>query len=185
MSRKSFGFEWSSNAVDLARVNHWRAQRMRSTMKASTEANANLMLDAAREASSLSDHSLQDLARIGHPYARRRPFPPHPPWLIHTQRGNFLKRWYARTFQRGDDFGFELGNTARTRNGRTLLPLLEGGTKKMIPRPILSQWLNPAHRKSQFVRKMELNNRRAYQAAVALHGAAATSRAGAYLRKLG
>ena len=182
--KKSFGFEWSSNAGELARRNHWRAQRVRSTMQASAKHNADLMLAKAREYSSLTDHSLADLRAMGHPYAKRRPNPPHAPYLIHKQRGNFNRRWYAKTFRRGDDFGFELGNTARTSKGRALLPLLQSGTKKMIPRPILTE-LNPPHRKSDVVREMELNTRRAYHAAVALHGAAATSRAGAYLSKLG
>lgn len=184
MARKTFGFEWSNNAAELARRNHWRAQRVRDTMKASTQHNADLMLAEARKLSSLTDHSLRDLARMGHPYARRAPNPPHAPYLIHKQRGNFNKRWYAKVFHRGDDFGFELGNTARTRSGKALLPLLQGGTNKMIPRPILTE-LNHPHRKSNIVREMELNTRRAYRAAVALHGAAATSRAGAYLSKLG
>jgi len=183
--RKSFGFEWTSNATDLARANHWRAQRVRDTHKASMEHNAAYILAAAQEASGLTDHSLAQLAAMGHPYAKRAPNPPHPPYLIHTQRGNFKARWYARVKRSGDDFTIEVGNTARTRNGLTLLPLLEKGTKKMIPRPILSQWLMPTHRRSQFVDEMALNNRRAYRSAVALHGAAATSRAGAYLGKLG
>jgi len=182
--KKSFGFEWSTNATDLARRNHWRAQRVRDTLKASVAHNAEVMLAEARKLSGLTDHSLADLARMGHPYAKRRPNPPHPPYMIHKQRGNFYKRWYAKQFRRGDDFGFELGNTARTSRGRALLPLLQNGTRKMIPRPILTQ-LNPWYTKSNVVREMELNTRRAYRAAVALHGAAATSRAGSYLSKLG
>lgn len=184
MARKTFGFDWSDNAQDIARRNHWRAERLRATMKASTQHNADRMLEEARKLSGLTDHSLADLRRMGHPYAKRAPNPPHNPYLIHKQRGNFQKRWYAKVFHRGDDYGFELGNTARTRNGLALLPLLQNGTRKMIPRPILTE-LNPPHRKSNVVREMELNTRRAYRAAVALHGAAATSRAGAYLSKLG
>lgn len=181
---RGLGVEWSNNAVDLARRNHWRAQRVRDTLKASTKHNGDIMLAAAQELSSLTDHSLADLAAMGHPYAVRAPNPPHPPYQIHSQRGNFRRRWYVKTFRRGDDFGFELGNTARTRNGKALLPLLEYGTSKMIPRPILTE-LNPPHKTNKLQREMALNTRRGYRSAVALHGAAATSRAGAYLSRLG
>ena len=47
---------------------------------------------------SLTDHSLEDLARLGHPYARRHG--PEgagihqPPWLVHKQSGKLLKSRY-------------------------------------------------------------------------------------------
>jgi hypothetical protein len=177
--------EITTNAADLARTNHWRAQRMRDTLKAAQDVNAALLLDAAQVMSGLTDHSLADLAAMGHPYSRRRPNPPHPPHLIHRQRGVFYRNWRSVVKRTGDDFTVTLLN--RSRVGRwSLLALLQHGTDKMIPRPILSNVVTSPTigAPNRLERTMALNNRRAYQAAMGLHGAAATSRAGKYLRGL-
>lgn len=47
-----------------------------------------LMYDKCREFTSLTDHTLADLARLGHPYARRwAPHTLHPDYLVHIQTG--------------------------------------------------------------------------------------------------
>lgn len=168
---KSLSME--TNAADLARRNHWRAQRVRTTLHEANKLNAKLLKQKAREDSSLTDHSLADLARMGHPYAKRAPNPPHPPYMVHRQTGKYIAGFFSRTGQRGDTWFIEFGN-----NADPVTTWLEGGTKKMIPRRTV------AHTLDVMRRELQLNNRRAYQSAIGLHGAAAASRARAYLRGL-
>lgn len=162
-----------TNAADLARQNHWRAQRVRTTLHEANKLNAKLLKQKARENASLTDHSLRDLARMGHPYAKRAPNPPHPPWLIHKQTGKYLAGFYSRTGRRGETWFIEFGNNAEPVAG-----YLEDGTTKMIARYPVFQVL------AEMRSTLQLNNRRAYQSAIGLHGAAAASRARAYLRGL-
>ena len=45
---------------------------------------------AARKLIGASDHSLADLAMMGHPYARRNPHSPHADPIVHVQTGRYL-----------------------------------------------------------------------------------------------
>lgn len=67
--------------------------------------NLNKTADAVQkrmiENVSLTDHTMEDLARLGHPYSRRNPRPPHtPPWLVHIRSGD-LKRSIKRSKIKG------------------------------------------------------------------------------------
>lgn len=116
-----------------------------------------LALKLARQYSSLSDHSLADLARMGHPYATRHQAAremgglrskghpwrvmspiakaglPHAAYLIHDQDGTFLRNW-TKTVRRSPD-----GASGYIANATSYAAFLEGGTSKMIARPILTQ----------------------------------------------
>lgn len=162
-----------TNAKDLAAAYHYRAQRMRTTMRESNKHNARMLKRKAREYSGLTCHSLADLRRMGHPYATRAPNPPHPAYMIHIQSGGFRAKWYARTRVRGDDYILEFGNASGE-----LAEWLERGTTKMIPRPIMATII----RETQD--EMQMTHRRAYRAALGLHGAAARSRTRKYLSGL-
>jgi len=50
-----------------------------------------LLYERMLENASLTCHTLLDLRRMGHPYAKRAPQNIHqPPWLVHLQTGKFL-----------------------------------------------------------------------------------------------
>lgn len=176
---RTYSVAMETNAKDMARQYHWRAERVRMTLQAAAKTNGELLVNRARALSSFNCHTLRHLRRMGHPYAVRDPRPPHPPYMIHSQSGRFRDRWQSDVVARGDNVEVRLVNRTRTRNkGLALLGLLEEGTTKMIPRPIMAEVVR------QLTDEMQLNNRRAYRAAVTggnLHGAAARSRAGAYL----
>lgn len=84
-------------------------------------------------------YSSARLARMGHPYATRRPNPPMHPAIINRQRGVFWRSWRRDLGQwRGGtliSFVFNIDPKAR---------LLMHGTRKMIARPIkpvLEGWI--------------------------------------------
>lgn len=174
---KTYRVAYTINAKDFAREYHWRAERARMTLQSAAQYNAALLVAKAQEFSSSDCHTLADLRRMGHPYAKRAPNPPHPIYMIHKQRGRFFAAWYSKVVNTPDGVQVILGNTARVR-GWSLLGLLDKGTKLMIARLIMPYTLAAVRK------EMELNNRRAYRSAVGLHGAAARSRASAYLAGL-
>jgi len=165
-------FDMETNATDMARLQHWRKARLRTTLRESNKFNAKLLKKKALEYSNLRCHSLADLARMGHPYAERDPAPPHWPYLIHVQSGEFRSKWFSRTKVRGDDYLLEFGNSSYKADW------LEHGTTKMIPRPIMRTIIR------EMEDELKLNNRRAYRSALGLHGAAARSRVRKYLSGL-
>jgi hypothetical protein len=179
---KTYRLGFRSNAKDMARQYHWRQARVRMTLQAAAQVNGEILVRRAVALSSFTCHTLGDLRRMGYPYAVREPRPPHPPYMIHSQSGGFRSKWASRTRAQGDNIDVLLSNAARTKGrGLALMALLVDGTKTMIPRPIIAEVAR------QCADEMQLNNRRAYRAAVAggnLHGAAARSKAGAYLRGL-
>lgn len=166
-------FEMETNAVQMAREQHWRANRLRVTLRESNQHNARALKRKAREYSGLRCHSLADLAAMGHPYSRKYPRPPHPSHLIHVQSGGFIAKWFARTKVVGDDYRLEFGNASGALAG-----WLEHGTRKMIPRPIMRVIIQ------EMRYELQVNNRRAYRSALGLHGAAARSRTRKFLAGL-
>lgn len=167
-------FDVTTNAAELARQNHWRASRVLTTLHEAAKHNARLLKRFARQISGLTCHSLEDLRRMGHPYAKQRPRPPHPVYEIHTHSGGYRRGWFARTKMHNGDSVIEFGNSAEPIAG-----WLEDGTRKMIARgPVRYTVLHNTD-------EMQLNNRRAYRSALGLHGAAAASRSAKYLKTLG
>lgn len=87
-----------------------------------------------REDASLQDHSLDDLAALGHPYSRRFGSDTlHADYLLHQQSGTWLSM-LTRAVQ-------DLGNKieGRVTAGAWYAFLLEYGTVFMRPRPIIAQ----------------------------------------------
>lgn len=95
---------------------------------------ANKAKEFCAELLSEDDHSLQDLARMGHPYAVRRPANPHdPPETVHQQTGALLAGLTA-TPPRGNAQGV----TAKVFNREKELDgWIQRGTSKMIARPYM------------------------------------------------
>lgn len=63
--------------------------RLASTnSRRNVEAMTRYLWQKTRANADLTDHTLQDLQRMGHPYARSAPVPIHSPsWLVHKQTG--------------------------------------------------------------------------------------------------
>jgi hypothetical protein len=111
-----------------------------------TESNVRRVLakrieEEAVEGSSLSDHTLKDLARLGHPYAKRLPkgSAPHPDYLIHHQTAAtglaFVDAFRSEITAEGGR-----GIVYRLRNLSYFWPYLKEGTRVMRRRP-LHEWL--------------------------------------------
>jgi len=119
-------------------------KKFRNEIRKFTAANVRAIIrdrleEEAVEASSLSDHTLEDLAAMGHPYRRRLPVDtgPHEDHFIHRQtEGNvgFVDSFVSQVYRRGDGVFFKLRNTAPH------WPFLKHGTSKMRARP-LHRWL--------------------------------------------
>lgn len=120
-------------------------KKFKNEFRKMTAANVRAVLqrrleEEAVEASSLSDHTLEDLAAMGHPYRRRMPINtgPHEDHFIHRQtEGNvgFVDSFVSRVYRRGDSVFFKLRNTAPHWKH------LKYGTSKMRARP-LHRWLS-------------------------------------------
>lgn len=124
------------------------AQAVRIVQKvvlAFTEENVRKILrdrleEEAVEGSSLSDHTLEDLAAMGHPYRRRFPKDtgPHEDHFIHRQTEGgvgFVDSFVSEVRRKGSDaVEFKLRNTAPH------WQYLKHGTDKMRARP-LHEWL--------------------------------------------
>ncbi len=90
---------------------------------------------ASRDIISLGDHSLKDLAKMGHPYAVRDPHNPHSPGeSVHTQRGDYL-RALTVTRPQGNVQGIVEGKVSIEGDMKERDRWIQQGTKKMIARP--------------------------------------------------
>jgi hypothetical protein len=150
-----------------------RVQRMSKLVPevayAVADAESRLVFESVKHYSSLTDHSLKLLATMGHPYATAHPFPPHAPYLIHRQgSGGFWSAW-GRSLSRSHD-----GATATVYNRTPYAGYLQGGTKYMIARPILTQAVADA--KAQHSRIYSKVRR------IMLHGAQAPTMAQVFSR---
>ena len=85
----------------------------------------------------LTDHSLRDLAAMGHPYARQRPQMIHSPeYLVHKQSGDLLSSFYSDDIENysGKSVAHVAGvNEAVAPHARYVVM----GTSKMVPRNFL------------------------------------------------
>lgn len=106
-----------------------------------TMAGVAIILDnKITENMSLSDHSLPQLAKMGHPYSARRPQELHSPnFQVHRQSGNLLDSKQAGSGGASIEDGV-LKATAFVMldvGQAEYAPYVVYGTSKMIPRPVL------------------------------------------------
>lgn len=68
-------------------------ERKKEQLMSSMQAAGDVLLNAVKEKISFNCHSLADLRRMGHPYAKRFPMDsgPHEDQFVHTQSGALLK----------------------------------------------------------------------------------------------
>ena len=120
------------NAKRVALTMRRVSQRFPEVMQEILMQEGEDLLEAAQWMSSLSDHTQADLDKMGNPYARAHPAPPHDPAIIHTQSGRYLKGWRIAKSRNAD------GGTVTLHNRTPWARYLERGSKTMIPRPLLA-----------------------------------------------
>lgn len=111
----------------------------RDTAASSAERAADELLEKMKENASLTDHTLADLRRMGHPYAKRQPAPPHDPyWLVHKQSGDLydaIEKTPVQSNPGKNKFFVEVGaDEAKARHARWVIM----GTPKMISRDFVT-----------------------------------------------
>lgn len=113
-------------------ANHMRD--MRAAMTVATDRSAERLLEEMKFLAARIDHDLEDLRRMGHPYAKGKPQgQPHPDWLVHIQSGELqggLRRLPAAIS--GQQIEAQILSEAK----HTWYLLL--GTRKMRPRDFVS-----------------------------------------------
>lgn len=101
---------------------------------AALDAAAQVLLEQARKEMSLTDHSLQDLARLDHPYAQRHGrirIHTSRPWRVHKRSGRFLNALSDRAGEDAEGLYHEVYFDLTTApHARDVLQ----GTSKMLPR---------------------------------------------------
>ena len=110
-------------------------QRIRRNQRRSLRRAAQILFDKIKENASLTDHTLKDLEKLGHPYAVRAPQEIHTPnTLVHTQSGNLVDAIYMSTENRRIVVGVD----------EEIAPYVKfviEGTAFMIPRDFVRQSL--------------------------------------------
>lgn len=96
--------------------------------------NAKLVMEKAKQFSNQRFFSLQQLRKMGHPYAKRDPRPPVKAHIINRQSGTFYASWQMRVLKNSEGIYASVYNSAPW--ARYMV-----GTKKMIARPILDEAL--------------------------------------------
>ena len=109
-------------------------KQMQEAMAVATDHAATVVWEAMLQETALTDHSLQELKKLGHPYSQNKAAGNlHPDWLIHYQKGDLqdgLKR--GSVVQYRDSV--EVGITSASDHTWYLLL----GTRRMRPRDFVS-----------------------------------------------
>ncbi len=103
-------------------------------LKSKLEKAAEVLQEKMKENASLTDHTLKDLAAMGHPYSLSNPANPHdPPYLIHEQTGTLKDN--IEITSSPQKFRVTVGVDEDKVH---YIPYLIYGTSKMIARDFLS-----------------------------------------------
>ncbi len=102
--------------------------------KARLEEAAQILHNKIVENATLVDHTLKDLAKLGHPYSVKNPNNPHSPeYLIHEQTGNLKGNIEIARSEKG----FKISVGVDSVKVPYIAPLILG-TARMIPRDFLT-----------------------------------------------
>jgi hypothetical protein len=121
----------------------WVRKRVGKALTKTTEE----LRQGVSENISLTDHSLFDLAQMGHPYAVRNYRPPHSPeYLIHEQSGNFKSALFKK-IQIHEKMGalggdIMVGIVGFDENACPHARFVIMGTSKMVSRDVLTETMN-------------------------------------------
>lgn len=124
------------------------------------EAVATLIHDAVYENISLTDHSLQDLADLGHPYSRRGGGGLHSPdFQVHTQSGKLLSGLF-KAVEHAEVVGGRLVASASIgiRDNVEYAIHVIVGTSRMVPRDFLVGTLGQKSKESLDILKRSLKS---------------------------
>jgi len=113
--------KWKKNLKE--QVRSWLRQSAEITKRAITE-----KID-------LTCHDLETLRRMGHPYSRTNPRPPHDPSYVHIQSGQLKDNLETYEGERDDILFVRVGIEEEK---VPYLPHLIHGTRRMIARDFLS-----------------------------------------------
>lgn len=96
----------ANDLAELGAFYRTYVNRLRREMEAAVEDVAEDLLATVRDLTSLTDHTLADLARLDHPYAQRHAAgtAPHPDYEVHRQSGQLqdsLRVEHAGTWRGG------------------------------------------------------------------------------------
>jgi hypothetical protein len=131
-------FSMTSNAAELAARWQARAQSVPRELRKAAWEHGKVITEQAKEFSSLTDHTLRQLAtyykrKPRGAYSRRRPADrPHPDFQIHKQSGAFYGAWGFGVTVAGGRFVATVRN--RARHARYMR-----GTRRMRERPVLKE----------------------------------------------
>lgn len=104
MGTASMQIQMGSVKATLIALDHSTAD-IESAARAALQAGAQVLLTHARRVLSLNDHTLRDLARMDHPYARRHGkilIHKGTPWKVHRQSGALLRSLKDAAYDVGD-----------------------------------------------------------------------------------
>jgi hypothetical protein len=108
-----------------------QAQVRQNFEKVVRDVLAKHIMDLAIKNTSLTDHTLKDLAALDHPYARRHPENSlHDDRKLHRQSGTLQTEFRDSTVRVGDRILYTLRNAAH------YWPFLRDGTETMRPRSL-------------------------------------------------
>lgn len=145
----------TTNAGELAARIRVRGTKYLREIRRANEDNANLVMRKARQFTAQRFFSLAQLRAMGHPYAKRNPFPPVRPHILNRQNGLLHRSWLVRVRRYGDGSTASVVNTAPYAKYMTA-----EGTTKMIGRPVLDEAL--ARTQPERARNMRNARRRGY-----------------------
>lgn len=125
----------ASNADKCALTIEVAAQRVPDRVVEALKDNAKLIFQKSKQFTQRRFHSLEDLRKMGHPYAKRHPHPPIQPHIINRQTGNLHRNWRWNWSRTPD------GAVATVFNNAFNAPFMrdERGTLTMIARPVRAE----------------------------------------------
>jgi len=147
----------TTNAGNLAVRQRARSALYIEEVEKACRQNAEVVKKKAQQFSQRRFFSLEDLRRMGHPYAVRAPHPPVAAHILSRQSGKLYGMWKVSVVKTDPN------RVVYTVYNRAPYAKYMMGTTKMIPRPILDEALTRT--KDERARNIKRARDRAYQRA--------------------
>ena len=119
----------TGSPAQIARILEQRAAALQPRLVRAETASAMDGFNAGRKASGVEHFTLGELARMGHPYSKRRPRPPMFAGIISRHRGLFYAAWETTTLNGAYRIVSKIRN-------RSAVAKFMRGTSRMIARPV-------------------------------------------------
>jgi len=113
------------------------SKNVKKALEEGIQEAADILEDKIIDNASLTDHSLKDLEKLGHPYARTDPQRIHSPeYQVHIQDGDLVESIGQEKVKPGE---INVGvDDAKARHAKFVIQ----GTSKMVPRDFVTGSLN-------------------------------------------